>query len=195
MDPTEILSAIVQNFAKLLPFCTVHEYQQAVRWTFGKASPSIGRGFYWYLYLAQSIDVFDTSISFVDFMPQTIITPQSGLWGLRGSLTYKITDAREVAVTLGYKDSASIIRGRGRGLVASEVIAYDKENGVKHLALCKENIEEKVLTALKKMTTPWGIDSINFDIGDFGPTRSMYLRGVNDDYPDLGSFRTSVNTL
>ncbi|MHC4469304.1 MAG: SPFH domain-containing protein [Planctomycetota bacterium] len=81
-----IIGTLLNNLVNLLPFRIIHDYEQAVRFTFGHAGPTIRgkeRGWCLFVPLFQRVIIVDATWGQVLFDAQTIQTqdkiPLSGL--------------------------------------------------------------------------------------------------------------------
>jgi len=183
MDATQILPTIFENLGKALPFRIIHEYQSGIRWTRGQASDPLEPGVRFFLYLVQSIDVFDMTEGKFHLGTQAIGTENAGLLNVTSSLNYRITNPKSLAINLGYSDLEATIRSRSRGLVSSAVLSYDRGNGAEHFSKGKEAIEDSVLNKMRELfhERDYGLEAISFQIEELGPTQSFSLHGFGDN--------------
>lgn len=176
MEYTNILGVVMDNLAKLLPVRTVFDYQQAVRWTFGRIGPNLSPGWRFFLPLVQSIDVVDSTISSMDLQPQVICTKDDKQCAIRSGLEYRIVDARTYFLTLQDNDAVPTVRIVARGFIAAELSNYNYAD----LVRVKEEIEQVLTAKLQEKIQCWGLEATKIHIAEYPKVRSLRLFGIND---------------
>ena len=107
MDYGNILGVIFENMAKMLPIRTVHDYQQGLRWTLGRAGTNLNPGWKFFIPLVQSVDIIDRTVSSIDLHPQVIRTSDDKQIAVRSGLEYRILDARTYFLNLQDNDAVA----------------------------------------------------------------------------------------
>ncbi|MFC1765712.1 SPFH domain-containing protein [Planctomycetota bacterium] len=179
MDYGNILGVIFENMAKLLPIRTVHDYQQGLRWTFGKAGKNLKTGWKFFMPLVQSVDIIDQTVSSIDLHPQVIRTSDDKQIAIRSGLEYRILDAKEYFLNLQDNDAVATVRIVARGYIAAELSKYS----YKDIWTKKEDIEIALTERLQEKVTAWGLDAQRIHIAEYPEVRSHRLFGINDQIP------------
>lgn len=179
MDYGNILGVVLENFAKLLPLRTVHDYQQGLRWTFGKAGKNLKTGWKIFVPMVQSIDIIDRTISSIDLHPQVIRTSDNKQVAIRSGLEYRILDAREYFLNLQDNDAVATVRIVARGYIATELSKYDYQD----IWGGKEDVENALTTRLQEKVAAWGLEAVRIHIAEYPEARSHRLFGINDQIP------------
>ena len=176
MDYGNILGVMFENIAKLLPIRTVHDYQQGLRWTLGKAGKNLKTGWKFFIPLVQSIDIIDRTASSIDLHPQVIRTSDDRQIAIQSGLEYRILDAKVYFMNLQDNDAIATVTIVARGHIATELSKYS----YKDIWARKEDIEIALTERLQEKLSGWGLDAQRIHIAEYPEVRSHRFFGIND---------------
>ena len=172
-----IIGTLLNNLANLLPFRIIHDYEQAVRFTFGHAGPTI-RGFEhgWCLFvpLFQRIIIVDATWGQVLFDTQTIQTRDKISLSVSGATIYRISDARNYLLSVFDTDAAAVLRAVAKGAMASVLITHTYEEVYRD----KEAVQEQIMQRFCQEIDGWGVEVSKVYLHDLIQTRNIRLHGL-----------------
>ena len=172
-----IIGTLLNNLVNLLPFRIIHDYEQAVRFSFGHAGRTI-RGVQsgWCLFvpLFQRVTIVDATWGQVLFDTQTIQTLDKVPLSVSGAMIYRVSDARSYLLSVFDTDAAAVLRAVAKGVICSVLITYTYEAIYKD----KEAIEETILQRFREVIDGWGIEIRTIYLHDLIQTRNIRLHGL-----------------
>jgi regulator of protease activity HflC (stomatin/prohibitin superfamily) len=177
-----IITTLLNNLANLLPFRIVHDYEQAVRFTFGHAGPTIhGTKHGWCLFvpLFQRIQIVDATWGQVLFDSQSVETKDKVNLSVSGAAIYKVRDARSYLLSVFDTDATATLRAIAKGCIASVLIG--KTYGEIHAD--KESTERTVVEKFRDEVDGWGLEIYKVHIHDLIKTRNIRLHGLSQPPP------------
>ncbi|MEN8127831.1 MAG: SPFH domain-containing protein, partial [Planctomycetota bacterium] len=172
-----IIGTLLNNLVNLLPFRIIHDYEQAVRFTFGHAGPTIRgeeRGWCLFVPLFQRVIIVDATWGQVLFDTQTIQTRDKVPLSVSGAAIYRVSDARSYLLSVFDTDAAAVLRAAAKGVIASILIAQTYEE-IYH---DKEAIEKQIVERFRQEITGWGIEIGKVHLHDLIRTRNICLHGL-----------------
>ncbi len=172
-----IIGTLLNNLVNLLPFRIIHDYEQAVRFTFGHAGPTIRgtqRGWCLFVPLFQRVIIVDATWGQVLFDTQTIQTRDKIPLSVSGATIYRISDARSYLLSVFDTDAAAVLRAVAKGVIASILIAQTYEDIYKD----KEATEEQIVQRFRQEIDGWGIEISKVLLHDLIQTRNIRLHGL-----------------
>lgn len=167
MDIPGILSGIKEAVEQLLPFRTVHSFEQGLRWTYGKPGNILRSGIHWFIPIIQSIDIVDVTLNSVDLDPQAIKTSDDVECVVKAGITYYIYDIKKLYTTLQNDEiecGIPTIENIAKGLIAT-YLSNCTYNGVWK---DKELVEAEIATEINARVRSYGIKISDVSISDIG---------------------------
>lgn len=172
-----IITTLLNNLANLLPFRIIHDYEQAVRFTFGHAGPTIHgtkRGWCLFVPLFQRIQIVDATWGQVLFDSQSIETKDKENLSVSGAAIYKVSDARSYLLSVFDTDATATLRAIAKGCIASVLIS--KSYGEIHAD--KECTENAVVEKFRQEVDGWGLEIHKVHIHDLTKARNIRIHGL-----------------
>lgn len=173
-----IIGTLMNNLANLLPFRIIHDYEQAVRFTFGHAGPTIRgpqRGWCLFVPLFQRVIIVDATWGQVLFDTQTIQTRDKVSLSVSGATIYRVSDARSYLLSVFDTDAAAVLRAVAKGAIASVLI----ENTYETIYQDKEAIQDQILQRFRQEIDGWGVEISKVYLHDLIQTRNIRLHGLS----------------
>lgn len=173
-----IIGTLLNNLANLLPFRIIHDYEQAVRFTFGHAGPTIRglqRGWCMFVPLFQRVIIVDATWGQVLFDTQTIQTLDKVSLSVSGATIYRISDARSYLLSVFDTDAAAVLRAVGKGVIASVLIEHTYET----IYNKKKDVQDEILKRYRQEIDGWGVEISKVYMHDLIQTRNIRLHGLN----------------
>jgi regulator of protease activity HflC (stomatin/prohibitin superfamily) len=173
-----IVTTLLNNLANLLPFRIIHDYEQAVRFTFGHAGPTIQgtkRGWCLFVPLVQRVQIVDVTWGQVLFDSQSVETKDKVSLSVSGAAIYKVRDAQSYLLSVFDTDAAATLRAIAKGCIASVLIGrtYDE------IHADKESIERTIVEKFSQEVEGWGLDIHKVHIHDLTKARNIRLHGLS----------------
>ena len=173
-----ILINLLDNFAKILPFRIVHDYEQGVRFTFGHASKTIHgmkKGWWLFIPIIQRIEITDITWGQVLLDTQSIATSDNVNISVSGSLVYRVSDARSYLLSVYDSDAPATLRAIAKGCVASVIMKSTYED----IHNNKENIEMLIVEKLRQEVMDWGLNVHKLHLHDIVKAKNIHLHGLS----------------
>ena len=173
-----IIGTLLNNLVNLLPFRIIHDYEQAVRFTFGHAGPTIRgkeRGWCLFVPLFQRVIIVDATWGQVLLDAQTIQTQDKIPLSVSGATIYRISDARSYLLSVFDTDAAAVLRAVAKGVIASVLMA----KAYNDIYRDKEGIQEEIVDRFRKEIDGWGVEISKVHLHDLIQTRNIRLHGLN----------------
>lgn len=173
-----VVTTLLNNLANLLPFRIVHDYEQAVRFSFGHAGRTIrGEKHGWCLFvpLFQRIQIVDATWGQVSFDSQSVETKDAVNVSVSGAAIYRVLDARNYLLSVFDTDATATLRAIAKGCMGSVLIT--KTYSEAHTD--KENIEKEIAQKFRQEVKGWGLEIDKVHIHDFTRARNIRLHGLS----------------
>lgn len=172
-----IITTLLNNLANLLPFRIIHDYEQAVRFTFGHAGPTIHgtkNGWCLFMPLIQRIQIVDATWGQVLFDSQSVETKDKVNLSVSGAAIYKVKDARCYLLSVFDTDATATLRAIAKGCIASVLIGktYSEIHGD------KESMERVAAEKFRNEVEGWGLEIHKVHIHDLTKARNIRLHGL-----------------
>jgi len=150
MDLSNIFSTLLDNIWNLLPFQKIHEYEQGLRWTWGKAGKILHYGIHPYIPYIQSIDVENTKLQVIHLSPQ-------GLENISCSLliTFRMVDIKERYLTMQDSESEEFIGTIAQG-IAADILGGKT---AKHILNNKAELETDICKEVHNYISQYGYEA------------------------------------
>ncbi len=177
-----IITTLLHNLANLLPFRIVHDYEQAVRFTFGHAGPTIHgvkRGWCLFMPLFQKVQIVDATWGQVLLDSQSIETEDKMNISVSGAAIYKVSDARSYLLSVFDTDATATLRAIAKGCMASVLI----KRTYKQIHADKEDTEKVIVEKLRQEVEGWGLEIHKVHIHDLAKARNIRLHGLSQPPP------------
>jgi regulator of protease activity HflC (stomatin/prohibitin superfamily) len=171
-------TALLNNLKSLLPFRIIHDYEQAVRFSFGHAGPTIhGTKCGWCLFvpLVQTIQIVDATWGQVSFDTQSIETNDNIQLSVSGATVYKVSDARSYLLSVFDTDAAATLRAIGKGCISSVLL----EKTYNEVCANKESTEGEIAERLRRELDRWGLNIHKVHLHDIVRTKNIRLHGLS----------------
>ena len=172
-----IVTTLMNNLANLLPFRIIHDYEQAVRFTFGHAGPTIHgtkQGWCLFMPLFQRVQIVDATWGQVLFDSQSVETKDKVNLSVSGAAIYIVKDARDYLLSVFDTDAAATLRAIAKGCIASVLIV--KTYGEIHAD--KESMERTAAEKFRQEVDGWGLEIHKVHIHDLTKARNIRLHGL-----------------
>jgi len=173
-----ILITIAEHFAKLLPFRIIHDYEQALRYTFGHAGQTMRgpeKGYCFFIPLIQRVDIVDATWGQVRLDTLSVQAKNKTKLSISGAVIYRVKDARDYLLRVSDGDSAATLRAVAKGCVASVVMG----NGYTSIHKDKEHIETSVARIIQEEVDEWGMEIRDVYLHDVVESRNIHLHGMH----------------
>ncbi|MHC5001273.1 MAG: SPFH domain-containing protein [Planctomycetota bacterium] len=177
MPLDNIIGTLLNNLVNLLPFRIIHDYEQAVRFTFGHAGPTIRgkkRGWCLFVPLFQRVIIVDATWGQVLFDAQTIQTQDKIPLSVSGATIYRISDARSYLLSVFDTDAAAVLRAVAKGVIASILMSKTYDD----IYSDKEGIQEQIVDRFRQEIEGWGVEVSKVHLHDLIQTRNIRLHGL-----------------
>jgi regulator of protease activity HflC (stomatin/prohibitin superfamily) len=171
------VTTLLNNLANLLPFRIIHDYEQAVRFTFGHAGPTIQgmkHGFCLFFPLFQRIQIIDATWGQVKFDSQSVETKDKVNLSVSGAAIYKVVDARSYLLSVFDTDATATLRAIAKGCIASVLLGRN----YMEIREDKESTEKAVVEKFRKEVEGWGLEIHKVHIHDLTKARNIRLHGL-----------------
>jgi len=179
MSLGNIFTTIIENFASLLAWRIVYEYEQAIRWTFGKPGRLLSCGWHFYIWGVQTIDKVDATINIIDLGPQTIRSADGLSCTTRVGVEFYIRDAKNLFLSLqddeierGLPTVATIARGAVATVLGCEEFA--------DLWREKLRIESTIRDELQALVQDFGLEIQRTHIAEYAVTKNYRVYGDSE---------------
>ena len=177
-----IITTLMNNLANLLPFRIIHDYEQAVRFTFGHAGPTIygnKKGWCLFVPLFQRVQIVDATWGQVLFDSQSVETKDTVNLSVSGAAIYKVINARNYLLSVFDTDATATLRAIAKGCIASVLIG--KTYNEVHTN--KESIERVIVEKFRQEVEGWGLEIYKVHIHDLTKARNIRLHGLSQPPP------------
>ncbi|MFC1636919.1 SPFH domain-containing protein [Planctomycetota bacterium] len=177
-----IITTLMNNLANLLPFRIIHDYEQAVRFTFGHAGPTIHgvkKGWCLFAPLFQRVQIVDATWGQVLFDSQSIETKDKMNISVSGAAIYKVRDARSYLLSVFDTDATATLRAIAKGCMASVLI----EKAYHQIHADKEKAEKAIVEKFRQEVEGWGLEIHKVHIHDLTKARNIRLHGLSQPPP------------
>ena len=165
MDFSNILSTILENFWNILPFRKVHEYEQGLRWTWGKAGRVLGAGIHLYMPYIQSIDVENTKLRVSKLTPQAI-----GDHSYTIAVAFKMTDIKERYLNMQDEEEEELVGSMTQGFAGDLLCGKSPDE----VWAKKEELETAIAASTHQWVQQYGYEVDEVKILEY--TKSMGVR-------------------
>lgn len=172
-----IITTLLNNLANLLPFRIIHDYEQAVRFTFGHAGPTIfgtKQGWCLFMPLFQRVQIVDATWGQVLFDSQSVETKDKVNLSVSGAAIYRVSDARNYLLSVFDTDATATLRAIAKGGIASVLI----EKTFEEIHTDKESTERAVVEKFRQEVDGWGLEIHKVHIHDLTKARNIRLHGL-----------------
>lgn len=177
-----VITTLLNNLANLLPFRIVHDYEQAVRFTFGHAGPTIHgtkRGWCLFLPLFQRIQLVDATWGQIRFDTQSVETRDKVNLSVSGAAIYKVRDARSYLLSVFDTDATATLRAIAKGCISSVLIKKSYEE----IHVDKESTEKAIVEKFRQEVESWGLEIHKVHLHDLIKARNIHLHGLSQPPP------------
>ncbi len=158
-----IISVIFDNLARLLPVRVIYNYQEGVRWTFGRPGRTKRGGWLWFMPFIQSVSAEDMRDRVFNTGEQTV-RDKNELVTFRAVVRWRVYSAKQFACRL---------------VDDQEEEAVDIIAAVVQGALLRHfNKPVKVIEQINKTVHTWGVAIEDLSLTDFAPTTAYRVYGV-----------------
>ena len=144
-----VLITVLDNFAKLLPFRIIHDYEQAVRYTFGHAGRTMHgteTGWCLFLPLIQNVDIIDVTWGQVRLDSQSVETKDKMNLSISGAVVYRVADARDYLLCVSDDDAAATLRAVAKGCVTSVLL----DSNLDDVCSNRKQMQDRIAQELQK---------------------------------------------
>ena len=172
-----VIGTLLNNLVNLLPFRIIHDYEQAVRFTFGHAGPTIRgkeRGWCLFVPLFQRVIIVDATWGQVLLDAQTIQTQDKIPLSVSGATIYRISDARSYLLSVFDTDAAAVLRAVAKGVIASVLMTHTYDE-IYH---DKEGVQNQIVGLFRQEIDGWGVEISKVHLHDLIQTRNIRLHGL-----------------
>ncbi|MHC4559042.1 MAG: SPFH domain-containing protein [Planctomycetota bacterium] len=155
-----IVTTLLNNLANLLPFRIIHDYEQAVRFTFGH-------------------QIVDVTWGQVLFDSQSVETKDTVNLSVSGAAIYKVINARNYLLSVFDTDATATLRAIAKGCIASVLIGKTYNE----IHTDKESIERAIVEKFRQEVEGWGLEIYKVHIHDLTKARNIRLHGLSQPPP------------
>jgi regulator of protease activity HflC (stomatin/prohibitin superfamily) len=182
VDLTSILGIFLKNFFKVLPVNgkIVHEYEEGVRWTFGRPSESKQGGhLYFFCPYFQSLEVYDMTETPLKLGEQTIQVDPDTSFTVEAGATWKYVDPVQFAMVLGNNDDNVAVGIQLRGALATELTAmYNTNNDVFSSDKGVGELERRIVDSAQQKFKKFGSEVVDVKISSLANTQPYTVLGL-----------------
>lgn len=174
-----VLVTLLNNLAKLLPFRIVHDYEQAVRFTFGHAGPTIrgkDRGWCLFFPVVQRVESVDATWGQVLLGSLSIETVDKVSLSVSGAIVYKVHDARDYLLSVFDNDSIATLRAITKGCI-SQVMITETYGAI---LADTDRVQNRIAERLRQEVDGWGLTVRQVHLHDLIKTRNIRLHGLSE---------------
>jgi len=166
MELGNILTTIMDNIWNVLPVQKIHEYEQGLRWTWGKAGKILHHGIHLYFPYLQSIDVQNTKLCVIISVPQTI-----GQYTASFMLTYKMVDIKERYLNMQDSEEEDLLLAISKGCVA-DILAGKTEE---YIIVNKPDLETDIVRLVQGHLRTLGYEVDDIKIIEYTKSKAFRL--------------------
>ena len=177
-----VVTTLLNNLANLLPFRIIHDYEQAVRFTFGHAGPTIHgvkRGWCLFVPLFQKVQIIDATWGQVLLDSQSVETKDKMNISVSGAAIYRVKDARSYLLSVFDTDATATLRAIAKGGIASVIM----KKTYNQIHKDKEDTEKAIIEKFRQEVEGWGIEIHKVHIHDLAKARNIRLHGLSQAPP------------
>ena len=108
MDATNVVEAVINNLATLLPLRMVHQYERGVKFRMGRDIAELPPGLHFFWPGFESIELVHVVPETKNLPTQSAYTKDGKAITFSGNVCYRITDARKMYVSVQEFDHAMV---------------------------------------------------------------------------------------
>lgn len=162
----ELVQAILANLAQLLPWRIVFNYNNAVRWTWGRNPKALGPGFKWSWWFIHHIHQVSAVEEVINLAPQSVTTSDGKCVVFSCNIGLRVIDP--VAHLCNVHDFAN----SSRDLAMTHLSKRVRERAYAELVAGLSDLEKSLQGTLSTQWKDWGTQCTRVGFTDFALTRA-----------------------
>lgn len=175
MDTANVVEAILNNVATLLPMRIVRGYERGVLFRWGTDVAELGAGLHWFLPGRESIEIVNVAPEVRNLPTQSVMTKDGHAVTFSCNVCYRITDARKMFTSVQSFDDAMT------GYAMVHLAASIGGRTFASLKRNREDLEIELAETLTSKVRNWGAVIEWCGITDLVEARAYRLYG--DPFP------------